>query len=173
MISISIYLECYISYTKYKLLERKMIKNNEDDNCLNLNIEIWELWNRYNGWKLKNSYRIRIKVRWCRDSILWKKFWKFIPHTFAHPCTPVHTRAHPCTPVHTHPHQPTHAHWCWFWSDQSYVNRPIQKRLERRYKEKGRNKRPLKHISRLKRLTQFPTSDIECIDCSRIVLTLL
>ena len=24
-----------------------------------------------------------------------------------------------------------------------------------------------------KRLTQFPTSDIECIDCSRIVLTLL
>ena len=46
---------------------------------------------------LKNSYRIRIKVRWCRDSILWKKFWKFIPHTCAHLPTPAHT--HPPTPA--------------------------------------------------------------------------
>ena len=84
-----------------------MIKNNEDDNCLNLNIEIWELWNRYNGWKLKKLYRIRIKVRWCRDSILWKKFWKFIPHTFAHPCTPTHICSHPPIPTNTHPNLPT------------------------------------------------------------------
>ena len=33
----------------------------------------------------KNSYRIRIKVCWCRDSILQKKFWKFIPLTRSHP----------------------------------------------------------------------------------------
>ena len=50
-------------------------------------------------------YRIRIKVRWCRDSILLKKFWKFIPLTYAHTCayprTPAHTCAHPPTPAHT------------------------------------------------------------------------
>ena len=56
---------------------------------------------------LKNLYRIRIKVRWCRDSILWKKFWKFIPHTFAHPCTPTHICSHPPIPTNTHPNLPT------------------------------------------------------------------
>ena len=57
----------------------------------------------------KNSYRIRIKVRWCRDTILRKKFWKFIPHMHAYSCanlrTPAHNcahPAHPCTPAHTH-----------------------------------------------------------------------
>ena len=54
----------------------------------------------------ENSYRIRIKVRWCRDSILRKKFWKFIPHMHAYSCanlrTPAHNCAHPYTPAHTH-----------------------------------------------------------------------
>ena len=92
--------------------------------------------------KRKNLYRIHIKVRWCRDSILRKKFWKFIPHMHVyscanlrtpahncahphthteHPCTPAHTRAHLRTPRYTRAHpgtpthtctHPTHTHWC-------------------------------------------------------------
>ena len=64
----------------------------------------------------KNLYRKRIKVRWCRDSILQKKFWKYIPHpcisthTCAHPRTPVHTRAHLRTPAHTRAHPCTPSH---------------------------------------------------------------
>ena len=72
----------------------------------------------------KNLYRICIKVRWCRDSILQKKFWKFIPHTCVHPCisthTPAHTCAHTCVhpriiayqqiPMHTRPHPHTPGH---------------------------------------------------------------
>ena len=46
--------------------------------------------NIHGGQKNKNSYRIRNKVRWCRDSILQKKFWKFITH----PCISTHTHAH-------------------------------------------------------------------------------
>ena len=62
----------------------------------------------------KNSYRKRIKVRWCRDSILQKKFWKFIPHTHVYPSanlrTPAHNHAHPCTPMHTRTHPRTLSH---------------------------------------------------------------
>ena len=64
----------------------------------------------------KNLYRIHIKVRWCRDSILLKKFWRYIPHpyisthTCAHLCTPTHTHAHPRTPAHTRAHPRTHPH---------------------------------------------------------------
>ena len=57
----------------------------------------------------KNSYRIRIKVRWCRDSILRKKFWKIIQHM----CISMHIRPYPCKPAHTcvHPRTPhTSAH---------------------------------------------------------------
>ena len=64
----------------------------------------------------KNSYRIRIKVRWCRDSILRRKFWKFIPHMHAYPganlCTPAHNHAHPCTPTPTCTHPRTLSHTC-------------------------------------------------------------
>ena len=64
----------------------------------------------------KNSYRIRIKVRWSRDFILQKKFWKFIPYTCIRPCTPAQPPfcplPHPCTPAHTHksPRTPAHTH---------------------------------------------------------------
>ena len=65
----------------------------------------------------KNLYRKRIKVRWCRDSILQKKFWKFIPPTHAYLRanlrTLVHNRAHPCTPAHSLPHlHPPTEHLC-------------------------------------------------------------
>ena len=79
--------------------------------------------------------------------------WACCTHTHAHPLTPAHTCAHPHSLAHTRAH-PKHARWCWFWSDQSYVNWPIQKRLEDTKREKGRNKSPLKHFSGLK-ITQF------------------
>ena len=61
----------------------------------------------------KNSYRIRIKVRWCIDSSLQKIFWKFIQHT--HLQTLVHFLRLPHTPMHTcayptHPHTQAHTH---------------------------------------------------------------
>ena len=68
-----------------------------------------------NGWQFcrKNSYRIRIKVRWCIDSSLQKIFWKFIQHT--HLQTLVHFLRLPHTPMHTcayptHPHTQAHTH---------------------------------------------------------------
>ena len=59
----------------------------------------------------KNSYRICIKVRWFRDSILQKKFWKFIR---AHPRILLHTPEHLRTPtlIHAHPTHHTHTYWC-------------------------------------------------------------
>ena len=62
---------------------------------------------------IKNSYRIRIKVRWCIDSSLQKIFWKFIQHT--HLQTLVHFLRLPHTPMHTcayptHPHTQAHTH---------------------------------------------------------------
>ena len=109
---------------------------------------------------MKNSYRIRIKVRWCRDSILQKKFWKFIPHprttahNYTHSRTSAHTCAHPHTLTYTQKH-PTHTR-SWLELDKSYqitVNRKTAEETKKeRKKEKGRNKSPLKHFSGLKNL---------------------
>ena len=118
----------------------------------------------------KNSYRIRIKVRWCRDSILQKKFWKFIAHprttahNYAHSRTPEHTCAHPHTLTYTQKH-PTHTR-SWLELDKSYqitVNRKTAEETKKeRKKEKGRNKSPLKHFSGLKMLS-FVVNGTFCI----------
>ena len=81
-----------------------------------LDIEVQHSKN-VNNCAIKNSYRIRIKVRWCIESSLQKIFWKFIQHTHlqtpSHFCTlphtPMHTRAY-----HTHPPNHTHIHVCTF-----------------------------------------------------------
>ena len=74
-------------------------------------------WNSIFQIREKNSYRIRIKVRWCIESSLQKIFWKFIQHT--HLQTPSHFRTLPHTPMHTrayltHPPNHTHIHVCTF-----------------------------------------------------------
>ena len=95
--------------------------------------------------KRKNSYRIRIKVRWCIDSSLQKIFWKFIQHTHSqtlahfrrlphtpmhtctyrtHPRTQAQTRTLPCTCMYTCTHMLTPVHTCTHTHTRAHAHTP-------------------------------------------------